>query len=238
MSEKYSLHELEQIVKKPAWYFEVKEFLQSFKESYENASSDEAKEIIKSEKEHLLFRLGELLNEGKVTLDENHEGFFDRKRKLIDTIVIHHSSRPSDLPLYVINAIHLLNLYVPEFSDPKRDYYGQNIFSGHTNNGKQTFIAYHYLIMPDGEVIQNLKDEYIGWHCGNWDYNCRSIAICFHAELEEAEPTPKAILSAKKLIAHYNPKEILGHREIKPMTECPGSKFLGENGWKKKLLQK
>ncbi len=236
MSEEF-MKELESLVKKSDWYVEVHSEMKKLIEKYNKTDSLDEKDNLTAQRDAFIFKLANLLEDGKVKLGDSNEFHFDSKRAPIDTIVIHHSSRPAETPIPIINAIHLLNLYVPEFSNKTRSYFGQAIFSGHLKKGEQTFIAYHYLIMPDGKVIQNLKDQYVGWHCGNWDYNCRSIAICFHAELEESEPTEAAVRSARRLISQYNPKEILGHREISQATICPGNNFLGTNGWKQKLVE-
>jgi len=157
-------------------------------------------------------------------------------REKIDTIVIHHKGRTKESTLEYIESVEMLNLYVREFITPHTDHFKKPLFSGHIYKGRQTFLAYHYIIYPDGSYENPLKDEYIGWHCGNPDYNKRSIAINIMDTLVDKEPTPKAIETTRKIIQKYQPKEILGHGEIKQNESCPGNTFLGENGWKKKLV--
>lgn len=231
-----SQDELEDILSQPNWYIKLNAAMKFFHYEFQNEESTLEKDYLKIERDRLIYFFSEELKKGNISLGENIEFYFDDERKPIDTVVIHHTSRTSETPLSVMEGIHLLNLYASQFSMEGKSYFGKPIFSGHEKEGKQTFLAYHYIVMPDGSFEQILKDEYIGWHCGNWEYNCKSIAISIHDDLDEKEPTPQAIETVKKLIAKYNPKEILGHREIKPSTTCPGNKFLGENGWKKKLL--
>lgn len=232
----YTKKDLVKLFENPFWYMKIGKVFQEFKVQYERTEDSLEKEKLSQERDDLVKFLGVLLKKGKVALGDTREFYFDYQRKPIDTIVIHHTSRESTTPIDFIEAMHLLNLYCTEFSNKNNEYFEKPIFSGHLRNGKQTFLAYHYLIWPNGKFEQMLKDEYIGWHCGNWEINCRSIAISFHDDLEEKEPTQKAIETAKNIIRRYKPKNILGHREIKPSTTCPGNKFLGEGGWKEKLF--
>jgi N-acetyl-anhydromuramyl-L-alanine amidase AmpD len=117
-----------------------------------------------------------------------------------------------------------------------KEYFRKPISSGHYLEGKQVFYPYHWVLWDDGRKKRLLKDEEIGWHCGNWNFNCRSIAICFlNNFVKKREPTEKSIKSVKEIIAKYNVKKekIFGHREINPNTICPGENF---DQWKRKLL--
>lgn len=219
----------------PLWYLS-EEFL-NLKDGL-FVDSDHDTEEIKNSRRLFISKLGNLLQEGSIPLAQ--EGLnFDEERESIDTIVIHHtgdSTAAASNPIDYLNALHLLRLYIPEFRNEKREYYRQPLWSNHFWKGKLVFFGYHYLIWPDGLHEQLLKDEYIGWHCGNWKYNKKSIAICFLADLEYAKPSSSALKTAKEIITKYKPVEILGHTEIKEGTTCPGSKFLGDDGWKRNLL--
>lgn len=214
----------------PKWYIHLKDYFEKyFFIQYNDKKSQEWRE----DRSKIVNIIADLLESHKLSLGENGPDF-DLERKEIDTIVIHHTSTPSDTKLSYLNALTLIRLYVSEFLDQKRDYYGLPIWSGHFYEAQQTFIPYHYLVRSNGSVEHILKDEYIGWHAGNWDINCRSIAISFVDELEEKAPTNEAINSAKEIIKKYKDCKVLGHCEIRD-TKCPGTLFLGENGWKKKL---
>lgn len=162
---------------------------------------------------------------------------FDRQRQNIDTIVIHHSGKKRNI--WEIEAIHMVNLYIKDFLNKDVEHYLRPLDSGHIRNGKTTFCAYHYLVDSNGTVKKLLSDKYIGWHCGNWEYNTKSIAICINDNLENKSPNKKVINTLKNLIRKYqykaNISQILGHCEIKPTTTCPGKSFLGEKGWKNLL---
>lgn len=222
------------ILSKPDWYITLHPLLQEyFYDRYVNKEK-KPEEWHKFRQEFLILVSG-LLKEGRVGLSNKTLGF-DEERKKIDAIVIHHSGRDHSTPLEIFNGLHLINLYARVFSDSDKEFYGQPITSDHYYNGKQTFIGYHYIVWPDGKFEQVLKDEYIGWHCGNWGYNRRSVGVCIHDDLIEKMPTPEALKVVRKIIKKYNPKDILGHREVLSTTVCPGNLFLGENGWKKELL--
>ncbi len=219
----------------PIWYLSD-EFNAIKQELFVNPDHDS--EEIKNKRRQFISKIGDLLEDDNVSLSQEGPNF-DEEREVIDTIVIHHtgdSTAAAANPISYLNALHLLRLYVPEFRNEKREYYGQALWSNHFWKNRLVFFGYHYLIWPDGRYEQLLKDEYIGWHCGNWQYNKKSIAICFLADLENSEPSAHAMVSAKKLISKYNPTQVLGHGEIKESTSCPGNKFLVENGWKNKLL--
>ena len=76
---------------------------------------------------------------------------------------------------------------------------------------------------------------------GDWEVNCRSVAICIDDDLSISEPTDVILEAVAELIKdNYSnvPREnILGHREVNLKTECPGNLFLGPNGWKDKFLK-
>lgn len=166
---------------------------------------------------------------------------WDAERKTIDTIIIHHTSHDKPLTLTRLNTMHLLRLYMPFFKNPSEEnkfIKGRAISSGHYMQKKQVFYGYHWLVRLDGSIERLLKDEYIGWHAGNWDINTRSIAICIDGNFEKGSPKVKVIQSIANLINENYPKveteKILGHREITKKTVCPGKEFLSV--WKPILI--
>lgn len=226
---------LSKIVSKSDWYLELKDFLTEHFYINSKDKDNKSKEWLK---ESLRFELlmYELLQEGKINLNTFKLGL-DKGRATIDTIVIHHSSRKPDEDIAITGeALSLIRIYSRDFSNKENRYYGKAITSDHFNNGKMTFMPYHYVIWPDGSTKQYLQDENVGKHSGNYEFNCRSIAICFHEDLLNKEPSTSALKAAKNIIQKYNPKYILGHRDISSNTTCPGDLFLGENGWKQALL--
>ena len=132
-----------------------------------------------------------------------------------------------------LNALDLIRLYCPIYSEQNREYYSKAIYSGHFYKDYQTFIPYHYLVDSDGIFENILKDEYIGWHAGNWDINCRSIAIAFYGNFSDSSPSKIALESARNIIKKYEDVKILAHKEVNSITKCPGEKF---SLWKDKLI--
>lgn len=227
---------LKEYFAKPLWYLNPSEEINSF---FINPPTDEQKsKEWYNARNAFLAAVSILLDQKEIALAE--EGInLDLERKEIEAIVIHHtgrSSRDAADPISFINAMHMFTLYMKVFRDKNHELYKSPIWSNHFYKDHMTFIGYHYLVFRDGSVEQILRDEYIGWHCGNWEYNTKSIAVCFVDDLENAKPTAKAVQAAKRIIQKYKPKEILGHREIKSSTVCPGNVFLGTDGWKNKLL--
>lgn len=213
------------------WYLKANKDLKHYLYTAKAELTEEEKGI----REELKLLIGELLREGEIGLGgegENH----DQSRLPIDHIVIHHTAGRPDAPLERIDAAGLLGIYLPEHLNEKRPYYKKPIWSGHFFENRQTFVPYHYLIWGDGRSVQALKDEYIGWHAGNWNINQRSIGIAFMGDFTNSQPTQAAIATAKTIIKKYPNTTILGHREVTTTTECPGNTFLAEQGWKHQLL--
>lgn len=174
----------------------------------------------------------------------------DLRRARPDMVIIHHTAMPSETPLEIINALHFLRLYVPPFRDTfkKGDLY-QPISSGHFTDmplwkGQDTtqpiFIAYHWGVKQDGTPVRLLKDEYTGFHAGDYQTNCRSIGIVILDDLQETSPSEAALREVAALTKQYKPSYVIGHGsvmlktkegEITPLeTECPGALFYVEKG--------
>lgn len=157
---------------------------------------------------------------------------WDAERQAIDTIVVHHTASREPMDLAWLNAMHLLNLYVPKYRNPGLDFEvigGTPIYSGHASRaGKQVFYGYHWLIREDGSREHLLPDETIGWHSGNWEINMRSVAICFDGDFETGRPSLQALESAADLVARsyagVESAKIIGHNAV-VQTICPGNEF-------------
>ena len=157
-------------------------------------------------------------------------------------IVIHHTSSEPGYRLSYMNAVHLLNIYAPHFSHPvaqeDQSLKGQAIWSNHLKNGKQVFWAYHWFMHMDGTFERLLDDGQIGWHAGNWGINKRSIGICLDNDYDKKDPSDKILKKlAEHIRKHYpqiKPEDIIGHKEAREGTTCPGNNFL--DIWKTKLI--
>lgn len=166
----------------------------------------------------------------------------DKERQSISTVVIHRTSAEPGYRLSYMNAVHLLNIYAPHYvglvTREDRGIKSQAIWSNHFRNSKQIFWAYHWLMRMDGSFERLLDDNQIGWHAGNWDINKRSIGICLDNDYDSKDPDDNLL---KRLAQHIRtcypqiqPDNIIGHREARQGTTCPGTNFL--NGWKLKLI--
>jgi hypothetical protein len=184
--------------------------------------------------------VGEMLRASQIPLAIKGPSF-DKERKSIDCVVIHHTKEKSDITLDTLSGIGLIRQYA--FNYLKNDVlgykvYGKPIWSGHFQKGKQVFFAYHWLVRSDGTVERLLQDEYIGWHSGNWQTNTRSVGIALSGNYEQSIPPVIQLQAVKKLIRNYYPQvereKIVGHREVREGTICPGAKFLTH--WKKQLI--
>lgn len=168
------------------------------------------------------------LSRDSIILGSWEEGKNDDDRaSSINTAVIHHTGALMDVK--EINAIDLLRLYMPLFAN---DVFQGQIASGHYLHEQQTFVGYHHLVEPSGASKQLLRDEYTGFHAGNYGINCKSIGIGINGDLSHREPSSQVIESIARIIKSYPSIEnIIGHNEIVDTT-CPGNEW---QNWKEKL---
>ena len=157
------------------WYLKIHDELKEFFYDYNGKKENKSQKWLDRRKE-LVKMISELLEANQIALGNSGINW-DKERLPIDTIVIHHTSTSPDAPIEAINALGLIRLYAPEYSKKEEEQFGRPIWSNHFYKNKKTFISYHYIIKKDGAYEQILQDNQIGWHCGNWDYNCKSIAI-------------------------------------------------------------
>ncbi len=215
------------------WYLNLQPELQEYFYDYDGNRENKSQQWLEQRKEFVKM-VCEFLEADQIALGDSGIDW-DEERKPVDTIVIHHSSTPPDTHLQAINALGLIRLYTPVYSKKDSEQFGQPVWSNHFYKGKPTFIAYHYIIEQSGAVHHILQDDQIGWQAGNWKVNCRSIAICFLDDLKEKAPTKEAVQAAQDIIEKYRGCKLLGHREVNKKTSCPGSLFLGKDGWKNLL---
>lgn len=233
-----------ELFKKPDWYISIVPELEAIKAKARTVSEEEKEEA--AEKIYSFFE--QKLKGGEIVLGDE-VGNWDIERKPIDTIVIHHTEADPRMTLDRLSAMTLARLYATYYARPHdaRDaaISGKVISSGHVRDGRQIFWPYHWLVRMDGSVVQLLQDSEIGWHAGNWDINCRSIAIALDNNYLNSKPSEIVLKAVATIIkSHYSfvPKEqIYGHREVRlgEPTTCPSNLFLssgGQKGWKEDLL--
>lgn len=172
-----------------------------------------------------------LLDQKKVILGASGTDW-DRERKPVDTIVIHHTKVESGMTLGRLDAMILLRLYARSYFSPTSHPSNANkpIWSNHfrvvDGEKRMTFHPYHWFIRTDGTAERLLDDDKIGWQAGNWEVNCRSVAICLDGDFEHSAPPEIMIERARSIIDEYYPhvsmEKIFPHREINKSTSCPG----------------
>jgi hypothetical protein len=128
--------------------------------------------------------------------------------RTIDTIFIHHS---------------VTDKYNKDIWAESVD--GRDYVPGFYIDGKEYKGNYHYMIYWDGEVKQPVPDDRYTYHCGVYNINLTSIAICFIGDYSNETPSKEALASAKKIIEELKEKypitNIYGHKELYA-TACPG----------------
>lgn len=222
-------------INRPDWYLKL---LPEYQRLIKRVEKDpELKAKLKEQayaffERHLVF--------GDLRLGESGPSW-DKERKSIDTIIIHHTANPPGMTRDRLSAMHLLRLYASHYIyPPKKERWikRQPIWSGHFHIDKQVFYSYHWLVREDGSVERLLNDNEIGWQAGNWEVNTRSIGICLDGDYREQDPPKIMLKAAVKLIQeHYEDisrDRVFGHNEINKKTDCPGGNFIG--GWKNELI--
>jgi N-acetylmuramoyl-L-alanine amidase len=233
----------EAILNDSDWYLTIVPEIEEIKKGYKDKSAAE-QDAVKKE----IYDFFELhIRANDIALD-NDPPDADAERKPIDTVVIHHTSNPPGMSRERLSGMELVRLYAPEFAAPKREedrgMKGRPIYSCHFRDGRQVFWPYHWFVRADGATERLLNDNEIGWQAGNWGVNCRSVAICFDGDFENARPSDIELAAAARIIKEHYPQvargHIFGHREINPKTTCPSNLFLrevGGRGWKENLIK-
>jgi hypothetical protein len=232
------IKEWEKIIEQEDWYLRVPALLESSEEL-----KKENPNLYEVEKAKILDFFIMSLNNEKVSLGSSGVDW-DKQRKTIDTIVIHHTGSEPGMTKDKLSALELIRLYATTYANPtyKEDERVKNtpIYSNHFREGKMVFWPYHWIIRKDGAVERLLLDKEIGWHAGDWNVNCRSVAIVLDNDYENETPSEKEITAiAQTIIKHYpniTLENIVGHCEVNPKTVCPSNEFLGECGWKASIL--
>lgn len=211
----------------------LRPFLEEYYFGYSGDAHNKTEQWIQTRAEftHLV---EELLEANEIALAKTGPNI-DSERKPIDTIVVHHSatSRNEDFNLTHIEALCLIRIFAPVHGNPSSPEYQQPIWSNHFYQDHQTFIVYHYLIWPNGRIDHVLNDKQIGWQAGNWEVNCRSIAICFVGDFQKVPPSSAALNAAAQIVKKYPNATIEPHSAINHSTVCPGEPF---STWKKQLV--
>jgi hypothetical protein len=243
---KSELDRTRELVQQPDWYLDFKKTRQfrllglGALQSVFNGSIAKAAQVARND---MLAVFEQLLEGNEVRLGHPGEEELDdqdKDRQPIDTVVIHHSSRAEGISLPALNALHLLNLYVPVYQNKKKPVLNsqgehQPIYSGHFDEqGRQVFYGYHWKVERDGTTKRLLPDSALGWHAGNWEINKKSVGICIDDDLASKTPTPESLEGAAEIInEHYAGMTVIGHNEAS-QTVCPGAHF--KHGWKLELL--
>lgn len=220
----------------PLWYIKLHPEYQHLMEYIKNHPEERG-----NVKEAIYSFFDKALMDKKIALATTGPNL-DIERKPIDTIIIHHTKNKPGISWNRLSAIHLIRLY-SGYEGRKENQEAifrerKPIYSNHFRSNEQVFYSYHWLVRENGDCERLLNDNEIGWHAGNWDVNCRSIAICIDNDHENSTPSMTVINAIKKLIAqnysHVPSERIFGHREINPKTTCPGNTFLTE--WKSDII--
>lgn len=86
-------------------------------------------------------------------------------------------------------------------------------------------VGYHYVVMPSGRIFAGRPLSALGAHVAG--HNTGSVGISLAGDFDQEEPTPAAIRSIDyvlaRLITGGTELPLVGHRDLAPMTTCPGA---------------
>lgn len=132
----------------------------------------------------------------------------------ITHLVIHHTGVAAEVGPEVIAGYHVADLNWPG-------------------------IGYHYVVYPDGRVVQTNALTTITYHARQ--FNAASVGIALLGDFESAPPPPNQLDAVAALCVwlrrglHLPVGAIQGHRELVNVT-CPGSQWLLGAAWKYDLI--
>lgn len=143
-------------------------------------------------------------------------GVNDVQRQTINLAVLHHTVTPENYTWKQLSDIGKTRTYAGYDHSYHYD----------PETGEETFIAYHFIVYKDGTYRRCLNDAAVGWHCGNWEKNCRSIAVSSVGDFSSQDPTEAQLQTIANIIRPYDRAvngalSILGHKDISS-TACPG----------------
>ena len=153
---------------------------------------------------HVNFQLLSLCN----IIDINRGVNIFENMRPVDTIVIHHSVTDKyNKDIWAVSVEG--HDYVPGYYIDGREYKGN----------------YHFLVYWDGEVKNPVPIDRYTYHCGVYNVNLTSLAICFIGDYSTEVPENRALVSAKLQIEdirrQFKIDNIFGHKELYA-TRCPG----------------
>ncbi len=235
----------EELIHRPDWYLTLVPEIAAIRKQANEQDPEHIEEYVAYKQEVYDFFEQHLAANDIVLGTE--VGIWDTEREPIDTVVIHHTSTNPGITPARLSAIELIRLYATYYANPitgEESIRGTPISSGHVRNAEQVFWPYHWLVRTDGSVERLLEDNEVGWQAGNWDVNCRSVAIVLDNDYEHTRPSDVELSAITQVIrTHYSqvPKEnIIGHRQVNSKTTCPSELFLSnasQHGWREDILK-
>lgn len=155
---------------------------------------------------------------------------WDADRLPFDMVVIRDSQGQANVTVEEIDAACYESLYVKRYNSGNKEPFvkGLTPHSGHMRNGKETFLAYHFYIYPDGRIVKGIELDESGWFANNWDINRRSIGILLMGDYADTNNPPPAaqIRAMEKVIKSlklFNPNlRVVPYYAIWSQSNSPG----------------
>jgi hypothetical protein len=143
----------EENLRYPDWYIRLAKEL---KETFSLTAVDEG---AKKYRHNVYDLVGEMLRNSQIPLAAKGPNF-DKERKPIDSVVIHHTKETPYIKQDTLCGIGLIRQYAIDYlNNDVLGYkvYGKPIWSGHFVRSNQVFFAYHWLVRLDGTIERIIK---------------------------------------------------------------------------------
>ena len=176
------------------------------------------------------------LKESKANLEYWHFNDIPPSKLYLENVLPYSEPRYSirNLTSIGIITIHHSVGWVPGWTNEANV---RNIAEYHVNTKGWPGIGYHFVVSPNGEIVQTNEIEVQSNHVAN--QNHRSIGICLGGDFRNHPPTQAAVYASQALVGELkldlpNQVAIIPHKRMEgASTACPGYRMGGLETWMK-----
>ncbi|CAH1099443.1 unnamed protein product [Psylliodes chrysocephalus] len=142
--------------------------------------------------------------------------YIEKMQNPVPFVVIHHSYIPA--ACYNLEDCKTAMQWMQDF---------------HQNNRSWADIGYSFAVGSDGRAYEGRGWSRVGAHAPT--YNTKSIGICIIGDWREELPPEKQLTTVQQLITKgiregyiMNDYKLVGHKQVREGTECPGDRLFKE----------
>lgn len=183
------------------------------------------------------FTIGDIerLNESGIDLEYRHlqtGDFWQCAKSYISEVLARHAflsyGRRDISDIYFLTIHHTVgwNFHLPNLTN------AHSIANYHVNIKGWPAIGYHFLVCPNGEILETGELETVSYHCGTLaapgDENLPAVGICLGGDFRNGPPPDAQLSAATALVRELkitlpNQLAIIPHKRMPgASTVCPG----------------